>query len=327
MDLRHARTFVTVAELGTVSAAAQRLRIAQPALSRQIRALEHDLGLKLFDRVGRKLVLTGAGEQLLGDCRGLLGYVASIGERAQLLRRGDSGILRVAASPQFIEGAVANFLARYEARYPNVQVSLIEAMGWPDIRGLLERGDIHLGQNLANAVQPTDSHLASHPVEFVEQLAAFDPSLALRRGAVEIEDLAPYPLLLLDRSYIFRRTFDAACRLAAIEPNVAFESRTPHTLLAMAESGRGVAIVPSTLRANRYALRIAGIGYHGRPLREPLAIFWDKRRPLPEYGSAFCRMLASYVREAFPVTRPHERKLGTPRPHPAKRPARAPNGR
>ena len=61
MDLRHARTFVAVAELGTVSKAAQQLRIAQPALSRQINHLERELGLKLFDRVGRRLMMTGEG--------------------------------------------------------------------------------------------------------------------------------------------------------------------------------------------------------------------------------------------------------------------------
>ena len=98
MDLRHARTFVTVAELGTVSKAAVRLRIAQPALSRQIGDLEQELGLKLFDRVGRRLLLTGEGEQLLGDCRGLLNYATGLGERAQQLRRGDTGVLKVAAT-------------------------------------------------------------------------------------------------------------------------------------------------------------------------------------------------------------------------------------
>lgn len=318
MDLRHAKTFVVVAELGTVSAAAQRLRIAQPALSRQIRALEQELGLKLFDRVGRRLVLTGEGEQVLGDCRGLLSYVNTIGERAQLLRRGDSGILKVAASPQFIEGAIANFLDHYATTFPKVQVKLIEAMGWPDIRELLERGEVHLGQNLANAAQGQDSNLASHPIEFVEQLAAFHPSLALGRGTLEIEHLTRHPLLLLDRSYIFRRTFDAACRLAGMEPNVAFESRTPHTLLTMAETGRGVAIVPSTLRASRYALRITGLAYRGRPLREQLAIFWDNRRPLPGYATAFCQMLAAYVRETFPITRPDERELRAPKSKAAK---------
>ena len=81
MDLRHARTFVTVAELGTVSKAALALHIAQPALSRQIGALEQDLGFKLFDRIGRRLRLTGEGEQLLSDCRGLLNYARAIGER------------------------------------------------------------------------------------------------------------------------------------------------------------------------------------------------------------------------------------------------------
>ena len=68
MDLRHARTFVTVADLGTVSAAARQLRVAQPALSRQIRDLERELGFDLFDRVGRRLLLTSAGEQLLSEC-------------------------------------------------------------------------------------------------------------------------------------------------------------------------------------------------------------------------------------------------------------------
>ena len=91
MNLRHARTFVTVAELGTVSKAALRLRIAQPALSRHISDLEEELGLKLFDRVGRRLRLTGEGEQLLGHCRGLLNYASAVGEQAQLLRRGDTG--------------------------------------------------------------------------------------------------------------------------------------------------------------------------------------------------------------------------------------------
>ena len=96
MDLRHVRTFVTVAELGTVSKAALRLRIAQPALSRHISDLEAELGFKLFDRVGRRLLLTGEGEQLLRDCRGLLNYASAIGEQAQLLRRGDTGVLKVA---------------------------------------------------------------------------------------------------------------------------------------------------------------------------------------------------------------------------------------
>jgi DNA-binding transcriptional LysR family regulator len=73
----------------------------------------------------------------------------------------------------------------------------------------------------------------------------------------------------------------------------------------MAERGHGVAVIPSALRTDRHALRIVGLTYRDNPLREPLALFWDKRRPLPRYAAAFCEMLAAHMREVFPVTRPH----------------------
>jgi DNA-binding transcriptional LysR family regulator len=308
MDLRHARTFVTVAELGTVSKAALRLRVAQPALSRQISNLEQELGLKLFDRVGGRLLLTGEGEQLLSDCRGLLNYASALGERARLLRRGDTGVLKVAASPQLIEGVISSFLHRFAERYPDVQVKLIDSIG-PETLAMLERGEVHLGQHLARAVQPGDQRFASHPLQPVDLLAACHPRTPLGKGgAVEISHLESVPLLVLDSAFVFRHTFDAACRLAGFEPNIRFESRAPHTLLTMAEEGHGVAIIPSALRTHRYTLRILGIAYRGKRLREPLTIFWDKRRPLPRYATAFCEMLRAYMRQVFPITRPSESK-------------------
>lgn len=305
MDLRRTRTFVVVADLGSVSKAALRLRIAQPALSRHIGELEHEVGFKLFDRVGRRLVLTGEGEQLLKDCRSLLNHASALDERAQLLRRGDTGVLKVAASPQFIDGVVSDFLPRYKRRYPDVEVRLIEAMGGTTVMEMLERGEVHIGQNLVHAVQPDDRRFVSHPLEPVDLLAASHPSLKLGKGGkIEIDALRPHPLLVLDNAFIFRRTFDAACRLAGFEPNIRFESRGPHTLLAMAESGNGVAIVPSSLRTSRYAVRVVGVTYQGQMLREPLTMFWDKRRRLPHYATGFCEMLSEYVRQIFPISGP-----------------------
>src|SRR3954470_9167005 len=88
MDLRRMKTFVAVAELVTVTKAAVHLRIGQPALSRQISDLQQELGLRLFDRVGRRLILTAQGEQLLVDCRRVLTDLNSVRERADVLRRG-----------------------------------------------------------------------------------------------------------------------------------------------------------------------------------------------------------------------------------------------
>ena len=317
MDLRHARTFVTVAELGTVSKAALRLRIAQPALSRQLIDLEHELGLQLFDRVGRRLLLTGEGEQLLAGCRVLLNYASAVTEQAQLLRHGDTGVLKVAGSPQHIEGVLSQFLHRYAERYPQVQVKISEGTG-SDILRLLERGEIHLGQNLLHAVKPDERHYGSLPLGSVELLAVCHPSMFLGPGrSIEVARLAGFPLLLMDGGFGFRRAFDAASRIAGLKPTIRFESRNPHTLLSLAEAGHGVAIVPSQLQCHRYQLRIAGLTYRGRPLREPLTISWDRRRPLPRFATDYCAMLAAYMREIFPITRPTE-----PKPSSSQRKAR-----
>lgn len=92
-------------------------------------------------------------------------------------------------------------------------------------------------------------------------------------------------------SYVFRRSFDAACHLAGSKPDIAYESRTPHTLLAMAEGGHGVAIIPSAMRTDRHSLRISAVTYRGKPLREPLAMYWDNRRQLQPYAVDFCETL------------------------------------
>jgi DNA-binding transcriptional LysR family regulator len=304
VDLRHLRTFITVAEQGTVSKAALRLRVAQPALSRQIRYLEEELGVRLFDRVRRRLLLTSEGEQLLGDCQMVLGAVGSLRERAQSLKRADTGVLKVAATPQMIDGVFSSFLHRYAGRRPNVQIKLTEAIG-PALLAMLERGELHLAITTTRAI-----HADNHPLEMlllppIEFLAASHRSLGVGTGgSVDINRLAQYPLLLLETSFYVRQTFDAACRLAGMRPNVFIESRTPHALLALAEAGHGVAIVPSVLPTSRYRLRIARITHQRKPLREPLAVLWDKRRLLPPYAKDFCESLATHMREVFPISQP-----------------------
>jgi DNA-binding transcriptional LysR family regulator len=291
-----------VAEFGTVSEAALRLRIAQPALSRQIATLEDELELKLFDRTRGRLVLTAEGEALLGDCKSLLKQASSLGERAQLLKHGETGTLRGAASPQFIEGVIVKFWHHYAARYPKVELKVVEALGWPAIRTMFERGEIHLGQNLLRAVRDDDQDFGHHLLEPVYQVAVCHPTLGLgKQDAIEVASLAAWPLLLLDTEFIFRRTFDAACRLAGVTINIKFESRTPHTLLAMAEEKHGIAVIPSVLSAARHELRAFNVSFRGKPLREPLAIFWDKRRTLPPYATAFCEMLAAHMQNTQPT--------------------------
>jgi DNA-binding transcriptional LysR family regulator len=308
MDLRHLRTFVAVAEQGTVSRASLSLRIAQPALSRQIKELEEELGLRLFDRVRRRLVLTGAGEQLLGDCRSVLGAVGTLSERARGLRRADTGILKVAVTPQTLEGVFSTFLHQYAKHRPNVQIRLTEAVG-SNLLALVERGEVHITICMMRSIESHNHPFETFPLPSIDFLAACHTSLQLgSAGNVDIVKLAPYPLLLLDSSFGLRNTFDAACRLAGLKPNIFIESRSPQALLALAEAGHGVAIIPSVLSTHRYRLRIVRITHRRRPLREPLGAHWDKRRAFPPYAKDFCEALAAHMREIFPIVRHAEPK-------------------
>jgi DNA-binding transcriptional LysR family regulator len=245
--------------------------------------------------------LTAEGEQLLVDCHRLLGYADAISERAHVLRGGDTGVLKVAASPLQFESVFSTFLHRYTQLYPNVRVKLIEAVGL-DTLAMLERGEIHFGVCLLQSVKTDDAHFGLSPMPPIELLAACDPSLKLERGStIDVVRLVSYPLLLPDPSFAVRRTFDAVCSLARLKPNILIESRAPHTLLAFAEGRHGVAVIPSGLRTHRYALRTVRITYKSKPLREPLAVVWDKRRVLPRYASDFSGLLAAHMRELYPT--------------------------
>jgi DNA-binding transcriptional LysR family regulator len=296
MDLRRLRTFVTVAEHGSVSKAAEVLCITQPALSRQIGGLEQDLGFALFERIGRRLVLTPHGEQFLGDCRRLLGHASAVEERALALRRGDVRVLRVAASALTIEGAFPTFLSRYAELAPGVQLTTIEEDDPSEQLSMLDRGKVHLAISVTNLVTVND-RFASHQLPSFHVLAA--GSLDFARGAsIDICELAEYPLLLPKSTFATRAIFDAACRLAGVKPSVVMESRAAHALLALAQAGHGVAIVPSILRPDPKELAVMRVTHQQQPLQITLAVLWDRRRTLPQDAENFAHLFAAHIRQA-----------------------------
>ncbi|HJP90058.1 MAG TPA: LysR family transcriptional regulator, partial [Candidatus Limnocylindrales bacterium] len=160
MDLKRLRTFVAVAEHGTVSKASEVLNITQPALSRQIGALEHEFGFELFERSGRRLMLTPQGEQLLGSCRSLLACAATVTERAQALRRGDTKELKITATSLTIETLFPTFLHFYTQRKPGVRLRMVEADP-EDHLNLLKHGTADIAINVINNMQVDDSRFGS----------------------------------------------------------------------------------------------------------------------------------------------------------------------
>ena len=176
------------------------------------------MGLALFDRINRRVQLTSEGEDLLQRCRRVLAEVETVGERAHLLQAGETGILRVGATPQVIENLLANFLTKYRRRHPDVEVHLIED-GGVRLNSRLERGDVHLVLTAANG--RFDSRLL-YPMHALAALSPMHPRG--RQAVLEIADLADEPVLLLRRDFGSREWFDAACSVAHIRHRVLLKS-------------------------------------------------------------------------------------------------------
>lgn len=293
MDLRHLRYFVAVVEAAGVSRAAASLRMTQPGLSRQLRDLETELGVELFDRVGRRMELTATGEDLLKRSRDILAATDALADRARALRSGDAGILRVGATPQMIESVLAEFLRRHRRAYPAIEVQLVEEGGLALLRRL-DRGDVHLALSI-----PREGleHRLLFPARLVCAMAPSHP--LARRATLDIRLLAGEPLLLLRPEFGSRQWFDGACQVVHVKPRIVLESASAHALLALARAGCGIAVVPSTVLYGG-GVHVAPLLESGRAIGRWLAINWDARRFHPAYATTFVNELVERTRQVYP---------------------------
>jgi LysR family cyn operon transcriptional activator len=307
MNLRYLQTFVSIVDAGSMARASARLNLSQPAASRQILALEAELGVPLFDRIGRRLRLTSQGEDLLRQSRRLLMEADLLSAQARALKGGQTGILRVGATPMVIEHTLSAFLGEYQLRHPGVEVHFVEDGGLR-LPSRLEQSDIHL------ALIVPDGRFQSRFLYPVHNLALVHNKHALsRHRIVEIEELADQPLLLLHRTFGSREWLDTAFNIAHLRARVLLESAAPHTLMALTDVGYGIAIVPSTvlvperLRALPLVQRKGSIGRW-------LTIAWDPQRPLSVYAQHYVEELTEYCRRDYPGRRVISRAPSLPRP-------------
>lgn len=295
MNLRQLQTLVTVADAGGFADAAERLHLSQPAASRQIQALEAKLGLLLFDRIGRRLQLTANGADIVRRGRRILLEADALRDRAEALKGGVTGTLRVGASPQSIETVLAPFVTRFRNKHPDIEVHFIED-GGGRISDRLAQGDAQIV--LTSVANPLFKSRLLYPAYVLAVVAASHP--LGRRSSVDVSELADEPLLLLQRGFASRGWFDAACSNVDIKPPIVLESAAPHTLIALAASGEGVAIVPSNSSIPHTSVKAMSVTYRGKPIGRWALVAWDSRRIFPSIAQHFVDELITQMHRGYP---------------------------
>ncbi|HEY3464343.1 MAG TPA: LysR substrate-binding domain-containing protein [Amycolatopsis sp.] len=254
MQFQQLAYFVAVAEHRHFTRAAEQARVAQPSLSQQIRALEHDLGAPLFHRIRGNVTLTEAGETLLPIARRILAEAETARRAIRELDELDRGRVRLGAPPSLCTGLLPAVLAAFRRRYPGIQLELHES-GSGDLRHRLAEGALDLAL-LAGARTPGDSELSATPLLLEELVVISSPAVpvAADGARLAVRDLAEVPLVMFRRGYDVREATVNACRSAGFEPSFAIEGGEMDAVLELVRAGVGAAVVPSTVAGERFRM-------------------------------------------------------------------------
>jgi LysR family hydrogen peroxide-inducible transcriptional activator len=285
MELHQLRYFVAVAETGSFTRAAAREGVTQPTLSEQVIKLEKALGKRLFDRLGRSVVLTDPGHGLLGRAQSIL---AAVGEAERAVRdTAEGGRLRVGAIPTVAPYLLPAAVARFSKQFPAVQLHLQEDRT-ERLLADLSAGDLDLG---VMALPVRDDRLHVEKL-FAEPLVMALPAGHRLAGKAEVKlaDVVDEPFILLDDVHCFGDQVLSFCRRGGLEPRVVCRGEQIATLLAMVAAGQGVSVVP------RMAAGDDAPGRVYRPLGKPtptrtLCGVWHKQRYRPPSVRAFADVL------------------------------------
>lgn len=273
MELRQLEYFIAVAEEGGFTRAAQRERVAQPAVSAQIRRLERQVGQPLFTRSSRDVRLTQAGAAMLPHARAALGAVRdaqrAVDEITGLVR-GSVAIGTVTLHPV----DVARLMAGFHTDYPEVEITL-GADNSDVLLDSLSDGRLDLAiVSIGVDEQPPDLDVQVITDEAIDAAVHLGHPLAGRR-LITLRALCEYPVISLPRGTGLRTRLDSACAAAGVVPRIAFEATSPLELAELAEHGLGVAILPEFMARGRSGLRAVPLspGLRGR-------LVWAWRRDM-----------------------------------------------
>jgi LysR family transcriptional regulator, nitrogen assimilation regulatory protein len=254
MDLKQLRTFRAVAELGSLSKAADRLRTAQPALSRHIKLLEHELRVELFIRNGRGMLLTSAGRMLLDRTTGLVRQIEQVRDDIRSASGSPSGRIILGLVPTVSAVLSGRFARRVITDFPEISLRIVESYGGHLVEWL-HRGEMDLAITYGPAV---DLHLSVQSIGREDIAVVGPPGSGLsRRKQVDLKWLVKQKLILPSVSHGLRALLEKAVARETLILSAMIEADSYRAQISLMEEGLGYTLLPtSAIRAELAAGRL-----------------------------------------------------------------------
>jgi LysR family hydrogen peroxide-inducible transcriptional activator len=241
MEVNQLRYVCAIADTGNFSRAAERCRIAQPSLSQQVQKLEDDLGVKLFDRLGRSIRLTEAGRAFIPRARAILEQLDAARSSAADKNADLRGNVTVGVIPTVAPYLMPAYTASFAKKFPDAKLRIIEETTSVLVEGLRDLSiDVAI---LALPLRHKDLELC--PIRTEPLFAVLKKNHPRARAkSLALKDLRGESFVMLRDGHCFRDLSLDTCTRARITPNIAFESGQFSSLLGMVAAGIGVSLVP-----------------------------------------------------------------------------------
>lgn len=298
MQIQQLRYFLAVAEHGHFTRAADEVGVAQPSLSKQIQALEHELGSPLFERERGNVALTPAGTILLPHARSVLADVDTAHREVQRLIGLRRGRVRLGAPPSLCTSLVAEVLRTFSDAYPGVEL-FVEESASPDLVADLARGELDLAL-VITPEQLLDPSLVVEPLLreglVVASSVAVPPAGLPDSGPVRVAELRDQAFVLFRAGYDLREVTLELCRHEGFTPRLAIEGGEMDAVLSFVEAGLGIALVPSTVLPGRARLRVTELAPPGA--YRTVAVAHRRAVAMPHAARALRDTLDAYLRDA-----------------------------
>ncbi len=291
MELRQIRYFIAIYEEGNMSRAAARLYVAQPSLSEQIRKLEQELGLPLFVRLPRRLVLTPAGEAFRIHAARILEEVDLVQTHIDEVSAQSGQKIRVGVLPTLGSRLFPSVIAEFRRTNPGARIELREEISSLSVKHLLVEREIDVG------VIRLDGKLASHlEASFFlrEPLVALVPPghLLARSGEISLQEIAEEPFLTLKPGYGLRELVLNVLKEAGVTPNITVELSQLDFLIGLVEAKMGLTILPQLAVARERS--VTQLQISDRHAFRELYLVW--RKDIPRESKAPLRMFMDILR-------------------------------
>lgn len=259
MELRHLRYFRAVAELGGFGRAARQLHVAQSAISGQIRDLEHEIQVELFDRSQREIALTAEGSLFLDEAREILERVERAVALAQRASRGQIGTLTVGLCGPSTSPFLPQLVRSFRTRSPGVQIVLKEMNPSAQLQALAA-GSLDVG--FTRGLEGAHDSLAGEVLYTEPIVAALPDDHPRAADRISLKCLANERFVLYFRagSPVIFDTILGMCKRSGFSPALASQPEILQTVLTLVEAGEGVALVPRCIsRLSHSSLRFCAV--------------------------------------------------------------------